>query len=83
MKNNLDEALQAVFMSSNIPDAIIQKIKQGEPVGTIISSRAQEALDHYNKAMDYLKQANWAAYGKELEQLKAILSEMTKHNPGN
>ena len=78
MKNDLDEALQAVFMASNVPDTIIQKIKQGEPGSTTISSRAQEALNHYNKAMDNLKKANWAAYGKELEQLKAILSEMTK-----
>ena len=33
-------------------------------------SKAREALDHYNKALEYLKQDNWAGYGKELQQMK-------------
>jgi hypothetical protein len=39
------------------------------------------ALEHYNKAKAYLRQGNWAEYGRELENLEKILekiSSMTK-----
>ncbi len=45
-----------------------------------LSAKAREALDHYNKALDYLKQNNWAGYGKELQDMKAILSEMSANS---
>jgi hypothetical protein len=47
-------------------------------VKTSLSAKAKEALAHYNKATEYLKQNNWAGYGKELQQMKAVLSEMTR-----
>jgi hypothetical protein len=34
------------------------------------------ALEHYNKAKDYLRQGNWAGYGKELENLERVLKEI-------
>jgi hypothetical protein len=34
------------------------------------------ALEHYNKAKDYLRQGNWAAYGRELEEMEKILNQM-------
>jgi len=36
------------------------------------------ALEHYNKAKDYLRQGDWAGYGKELENLERLLKEMAK-----
>jgi hypothetical protein len=46
------------------------------------SHMAVLALEHYKKAKDYLRQGNWAAYGKELETLENILKEMTSRtNP--
>ena len=47
-------------------------------VNTTLSSKAGEALDHYNKATEYLKQGNWAAYGKELQEMKDILTRMSQ-----
>jgi hypothetical protein len=35
------------------------------------------ALEHYNKAKDYLRQGNWAEYGRELENLEKILKEIS------
>jgi uncharacterized membrane protein (UPF0182 family) len=35
------------------------------------------AFDHYNKAKEYLRQGDWAGYGRELEQLENILREMS------
>jgi uncharacterized membrane protein (UPF0182 family) len=35
------------------------------------------ALEHYNKAKDYLRQGNWAEYGRELENLEKILEQIS------
>jgi uncharacterized membrane protein (UPF0182 family) len=36
-----------------------------------------KALEHYNKAKDYLRQGKWAEYGTELESLGEILEKMS------
>jgi hypothetical protein len=42
-----------------------------------ISNLGVSALKHYNKAKDYLRQGNWAEYGRELENLEKILKEIS------
>ena len=82
MKKTLEEALQAIFNSSGSQDSIsAPQVKNiASIVRTTLSAKAQEALDHYNKANEYLKQNNWAGYGKELKQMKAVLSEMSANS---
>jgi uncharacterized membrane protein (UPF0182 family) len=75
MEKNLDQALRAVFAAEGVPPAQQQKVVSGLAVGPLPPG-AQEALDHYNQAMKYLKQANWAKYGEELDQLKQTLERM-------
>jgi uncharacterized membrane protein (UPF0182 family) len=79
MKRTLEESLQAIFNSSGLQDSVLLPQLEGieKMAATSVSSKAREALDHYNKAVEYLKQDNWAGYGKELELMKAILSEMS------
>ena len=80
MRRTLDQALKAVF---NVPvsegttgmQQPSMHLQNGLPA---LTGKAQQALDHYNKALDYLKQDNWAGYGAELQKMKAILSEMAK-----
>jgi uncharacterized membrane protein (UPF0182 family) len=76
MEKDLDAALRAVFQVEGVPEAQERKAVAGLPVGPL-TPMAQDALDHYNKAMEYLKQANWAKYGEELNQLKQTLEAMT------
>jgi len=82
MKKTLDEAFKAVFNipeSENItPQQIISKQNAGGLPNSQIYIQANQALNHYNKALDYLKQNNWAAYGNELKLMKSILSQMAK-----
>ncbi len=80
MRRTLDQALQAVFnvqenqgMAVEVKSGLVQT---GIPV---LSDQAQQALDHYNRALQYLKQDDWAGYGKELEQMKEILLQMSKN----
>ena len=79
MRSTLEESLQAIFNSSGSQDTTtVQQIKGIEKIiSTSLSSKAQEALDHYNKANAYLKQNDWANYGKELQEMKAVLTEMS------
>jgi len=46
-----------------------------------ISNIGVLALEHYNRAKDYLRQGNWAEYGRELENLEKILKEMSSVAP--
>ncbi|MGA9479360.1 MAG: UPF0182 family protein, partial [Desulfobacterales bacterium] len=77
MRDNLDDALRAVFSVEAVPPAQIQEALTGLPTGPL-SDMAQEALDHYNKALDYLKNADWTKYGQELDNIKDILQRMAK-----
>ena len=47
----------------------------GLPTGPL-STMAQEALNHYNRALEYLKQADWGKYGEELNHIQQILKTM-------
>jgi len=77
MRDNLDDALRAVFSIEAVPPAQTQEALSGLPTGPL-SDMAQEALDHYNKALDYLKNADWTKYGQELDSIKDILQRMAK-----
>ncbi len=79
MKNTLEESLQAIFNPSGLQAvATIPEVTNIEKiVKSTLSAKAQEALNHYNKALDYLKQNDWAGYGKELQAMKDVLSGMT------
>ena len=77
MRDNLDDALRAVFSLDTIPPVQTQEALTGLRTGPL-SDMAQEALDHYNKALDYLKKGDWANYGQELNKIRDILQSMTK-----
>jgi hypothetical protein len=38
---------------------------------------AQQALDHYNKAQEYLAEGNWAGYGEEIDKMEEILNQLS------
>ncbi len=78
MRKTLDQALQAVFLGENISPVQTQNILQGKQPTKLLPGKAQQALDIYNKAIEYLKQGNWAGYGDELNQLKQILEELAQ-----
>lgn len=83
MRTTLDEALQAIFNPSGLQQdsTMVQSgIVMGSAAKSVLSAKANEALAHYNKAVGYLQQEDWANYGKELQQMKTILSEMSKDN---
>jgi len=74
MEENLDKALSSVLDVQIFPKQLafpsIPQIQDISNLGVL-------ALEHYNKAKDYLRQGNWAEYGRELENLEKILKEIS------
>jgi len=74
MEENLDKALSSVLDPEIFPKEVASP---AIPETLDINNLAGLALEHYNRAKDYLRQGNWAAYGKELENLEEVLKEMS------
>ncbi len=83
MEPSLDEALRKVFLGTGAAPSIQtdttaipgQKSLTAPEKG---SDPAAQALEHYNKAMEYLRKGDWAGYGRELDRMKQVLEEMAK-----
>jgi len=70
MKRTLDEALQAIFHTS---------VSQNKPIKVPTVPKTKEALKHYNQALQFLQQGNWIEFGKEMQQLQSVLTEMSQN----
>ena len=49
-----------------------------KPESADIASLIEQAQQHYDKAQQYLKEGDWAGYGKELAALETILERLTE-----
>ncbi|UCH01015.1 MAG: UPF0182 family protein, partial [Deltaproteobacteria bacterium] len=74
MDEDLDKALYNVLGGEISPKEVASP---RIPQALNIYNLGGLALEHYNKAKDYLRQGNWAEYGKELENLEKVLKEMS------
>ncbi len=75
MERRLDMALNRVLAGE------IALRKAASPIATVtqeISDLGIQALKYYNKAKDYLREGDWAGYGRELEKLEGILEQLSK-----
>jgi uncharacterized membrane protein (UPF0182 family) len=75
MEENLELALQRLFGKGQIVPkvkALIEKIK----IST--EDLAKEAKQIYDEALEFLRQGNWADYGKQIEKLGEILNKMAE-----
>ncbi len=39
---------------------------------------ARQALEHYNRSLELLREGNWVGFGKELKRLEGLLKGMQK-----
>ena len=80
MEENLDKALSSILdveISAKQPASQVISQKKGEG----LSELGAMALDHYNNAKAYLRDGDWAGYGRELENLEKILKEISGMKP--
>jgi len=82
MEPSLNESIAAIFGAEAPPTEPVVKpptpVEPGEPVTAEVASLIEEAQQHYNKAQQYLKDGDWAGYGKELDALKAVLDRLAE-----
>jgi uncharacterized membrane protein (UPF0182 family) len=75
MEKSLDQALSRVLQGG----VTSRKEESAAMPGTEeISELGVRALQYYNKAKDYLREGDWAGYGRELEKLENILKQLSK-----
>ena len=67
MRKTLDEALQAIFDIS---------VSKNKSIKMPAMPKTEEALKHYNQALQFLQKGNWIEFGKEMQQLQSVLSKM-------
>jgi hypothetical protein len=83
MQPTLGEALAQVFSGVGTP-ATAAPPAATTPPGTAASANpaigalVKEANDHYVRAQEALKTADWATYGKEMQALQQVLNQLSQ-----
>ena len=79
MEENLELSIQRIFGGELLKEKEIQKAVAVEPQPQRSErSLAIEALNHYRKAQENLRQGNWSGYGEELQKMSDLLKTIEK-----
>jgi len=80
MEENLEISLQRVFGGELIKEKEAPKVALAVAPEREKSERqiAREALAHYRKAQELLRQGNWGGYGEELKKMEEALKALEK-----
>ena len=78
MEQNLELALQRIFGGQLMKETPLET--GTAPAAKVTTDReiALEALDHYRKAQEMLRQNNWSGYGEELRKMDTLLRSLEK-----
>jgi uncharacterized membrane protein (UPF0182 family) len=83
MEETFEQSLQRVFGSKpgqQTGPATQPVVAQGGPAtvqgGLEKKNLAAQALDHFRRSQESLKQGNWSGYGEEMKRVEALLKEM-------
>jgi len=78
MEETLEQSLQRVFGTAPPKEATQPVVVATQKTVKDDQSPARQALDHFQRAQENLKQGNWSGYGDELKKVEALLKEMQK-----
>jgi uncharacterized membrane protein (UPF0182 family) len=82
MKETLAEALSALFAEPGVAPAAPNATAETALAGPA-TSRAQEALDRYNQAVERLKSGDWKGFGTQFDALREVLEDMNRQSAGH
>jgi uncharacterized membrane protein (UPF0182 family) len=77
MEETLEQSLQRIFGGKPSPQPVQQPMVVTQPL-TTEKELARQALGHFSRAQELLRQGDWAGYGDELKKVEALLREMQK-----
>jgi uncharacterized membrane protein (UPF0182 family) len=75
MKETLAEALSALFIEPGAAPAVPSTTEE-MPLTGPAASRAREALDRYNQAVERLKSGDWKGFGTQFDAMRELLEKM-------
>jgi uncharacterized membrane protein (UPF0182 family) len=81
MKETLAEALSALFIETSATPTT-PSVATEAPSANPADNRAQEALDHYNQAMEKLRSGDWTGFGKKIDAMRGLLEDMSRQSGG-
>ena len=78
----LSARLTAIFATEGLPvEGVVAPPappEPEEPLAAAIADLIEQAQLHYNQALQYQKDGDWAGYGRELSALEAVLSQLAE-----
>jgi len=77
MEETLADALAALFKGTRVPAPLPSAPTPASPSAGQ-AGRQQQALDHYNRAMERLKSGDWTGFGAEMNKLHSLLEELSQ-----
>jgi hypothetical protein len=81
MEDTLPGALATLFKET-APAPKVSEVQAGAPAAGPMSPRAQQALSHYQQAVERLKAGDWSGFGMELDALRRALEELNQPSNG-
>ena len=75
MEETLEQSLQKIFGGKAVSVPTPSAAPSPEVAKDQIDP-ARQALDHFQRAQEFLRQGNWAGYGEELKRVEALLRQM-------
>ena len=78
MEETLEQSLQRVFGAAPAKEAAAPVVVTSSQAVKSDQTPARQALEHFQRAQENLKQGNWAGYGDEMKKIEALLKEMQK-----
>jgi uncharacterized membrane protein (UPF0182 family) len=76
MEETFEESLQRVFGSTPGQPAPRPEPAIAQQGTALPPNLAAQALDHFRRSQEALKQGNWTGYGEELKKVESLLKEM-------
>ncbi|MFC1984014.1 UPF0182 family protein [Chloroflexota bacterium] len=84
METTLTESLTAIFGAEAPPAEPGEPpapVEPEEAVDATMASLIEEAQQHYDRAVQYQREGDWAGYGREWDALQAVLEQLAELAP--
>jgi uncharacterized membrane protein (UPF0182 family) len=76
MAETLEDGLAQMFGGANAPRNATSAVPTPSTPGANTAELLRQAQEHYDRAMSAQRTGDWAAYGREIEQLGAVLRQL-------